>query len=246
MKALRRLAAAIAAVVLIAGALYAYGMYRDSRPQDDVRRALNLLHVERGATVADIGAGSGRMAVIAAEIVGPAGRVFATEIDEAKLREIGAAAASSGVSNLTTIRGAESATALPDACCDAILISKVYHHFEHPASMNRDIYRALRPGGRVAVIDFEPRWWRFWLSRPDGVPENRGGHGMPLDILHEELQQAGFKRDQVVPDFWRFPERRYCVVFRKPEVDEGRSPSMSGIGRGQSIVLRSASGTLGL
>ena len=172
-------------LLALAGALYAIGVYRDTYPGAEVTRLIELLELKPGTTVAEIGAGKGRMTVQVADYVGPAGHIYATELEGAILEELLNNTAAAGFPNITIVDGEEADTNLPVACCDAIFMSKVYHHFTDPPAMNRSIYEALRAGGRLAVIDFEPRVWRFWLSRPDGVPENRGGHGMPLDVLDQ-------------------------------------------------------------
>jgi SAM-dependent methyltransferase len=127
------------------------------------------------------------------------------------------AAVDHGLTNVVPLVGSEADANLPEACCDAIFMSKVYHHFTRPGEMNASLYKALKPGGRLAVIDFEPRWWRFWLSLPDGVPPDRGGHGMPMSILIAEMEEAGFVLKRPIPEWWRFPEERYCLIFRKSE-----------------------------
>ena len=203
-------------LVALAGALYAIGVYRDTYPRAEVTRLIELLELEPGTTVAEIGAGKGRMTVRVAEYVGPAGQVYATELEGTTLEELRNNIASAGFANITVVDGEEASTNLPAACCEAIFMSKVYHHFTDPTAMNRSIYEALRAGGQLAVIDFEPRVWRFRLSRPDGVPENRGGHGMPLDVLIQELGDAGFQLEHTIDTWWSWPEQRFCVVVRKP------------------------------
>ncbi len=203
-------------LVALAGGLYAIGAYRDAYPRPEVTRLIELLELKPGTTVAEIGAGKGRMTVRLAEYLGPDGHVYATELEGPILEKLRNNIASAGFENMTIVGGEEADTNLPAACCDAIFMSKVYHHFTDPTAMNRSTYEALRAGGRLAVIDFEPRVWRFWLSTPDGVPENRGGHGMPLDILIQELRDAGFQLERAIDTWWSWPEQRFCVVVRKP------------------------------
>ena len=211
----------LAVLVLIYVVHLAAGHYRDAYTDDDLYRLAALLQVEPGMTVAEIGAGAGRAAAFMANQVGSSGKVFATEIDEDRLEDIRRSATESGVQNVTALLGTARETNLPAACCDAIFLVKVYHHFTEPAAINQSLFESLRPGGRLAVIDFPPSFWMLWLGRPDGVPENRGGHGTPREILIEELQQAGFVIEQDIADWWTWPQRRICVVARKPDAAAG-------------------------
>ncbi len=177
-------------------------------PDNKAPRLIELLGIEPAMTVAEIGAGSGDLTVEMARIVGPAGRVYSTEVSESKLRGIRENAAGAGLENVTVIAGDATSANLPPGCCDAIFMETVYHHFTHPAEMNASLYAATKPGGRLAIIDFPPRG-----GSVDGVPDSRGGHGMPVDLLIRELEQAGYRLEKRIDD-WR--GREYCVVFRKP------------------------------
>src|SRR5713226_5351984 len=217
----RKVAWVVGALVLIAApaGLYGIAVYRQTHPEPDVARLIQLLQLKPGMVVAEIGAGEGRMTLAMARRLGPASRVFATAVDPRLLRDIDKAAAATGLQNVTTIKGADHSTSLPERCCDAIWMVTVYHHLTDPAGIDASIFRALRTGGRIAVIDFSPSRWRFWLRQPSGVPQNRGGHGIPEGILIQELSNEGFLLERAIDDWWVFPDTRYCVVFRKPEAD---------------------------
>ncbi|MPY91139.1 MAG: methyltransferase domain-containing protein [Luteitalea sp.] len=175
----------------------------------DIASALQL---EPGSSVADVGAGKGTFSIELARKVGPDGQVFATEIDEKLLKQIRRAATDASLHNVTVIEGGEADAGLPEACCDAVFLRGVYHHLTQPATTNASLFRALRPGGRLAIIDFPPsRWLSFFFPVRD-VPANRGGHGVPAELVIEELTAAGFALDQRIDD-WR--NNRYCLVFRR-------------------------------
>jgi ubiquinone/menaquinone biosynthesis C-methylase UbiE len=164
-----------------------------------------LLNWQPGSTVADIGAGEGQMTLAAAKRVG---RVYTTELEAkmfAHLEEIAAKG-----ENVIALKGAEAETNLPPECCDSIFMRFVYHHLTKPAEIDASLFRSLKPGGLLAVIDEEPR---PGSSRVAGVPENRGGQGMPQKILIEELTSAGFQIVKVLDDW---PNHSYCVVLRRP------------------------------
>jgi ubiquinone/menaquinone biosynthesis C-methylase UbiE len=115
--------------------------------------------------------------------------------------------------NVVILAAAEKETKLPDNCCDAIVLRRVYHHFTAPTEMDASLLRSLHPGGLLAVIEFPPRKSLTASDPVKGVPSNRGGHGIPKKILVEELTAAGFKLDKTFDDW---PDDGYCVLFRKP------------------------------
>src|SRR5262245_4064861 len=142
---------------------------------DEVERLAAWLDLQPGTRVADLGAGDGTFAVALARIVGPSGHVYATELDDKRLARIRRAATEAGVANITAIRGAVSSTRLPDACCDAVFSRAVYHHLTDAAAVNTDLFRALRPGGRLVIIDFEPGGIMDWIGRPETADRSEEG-----------------------------------------------------------------------
>ena len=121
----------------------------------DVPRLVEVLELKPGMTVADVGSGFGATTVVLGHWIGP-GRVFATDITERALRQTREYVKREGLTNVTVIEGAEAATNLPDACCDAIFMRNVYHHFGDPPAMNASLLKSLKPGGRLAILDFTP------------------------------------------------------------------------------------------
>ena len=171
-----------------------------------------VLGLREGSRVADVGAGKGMYALELARLVGPTGHVFATEIDSKRRRQIRSAAASAGLQHLSVVEAREIDTGLERSCCDGILMRGVYHHVTRPVETNASLHQALRPGGRLAIVDFPPGWFLSTFFRVKGVPANRGGHGVLPELVIEELDAAGFSLERRI-DKW--DGRLYCLVFQK-------------------------------
>ena len=184
----------VAAVIVIAGwATVQRGFERE------IERLAEVLELEPGMTVADVGAGGGRYSVALADSVGERGRVFATEVEADKVDEIGERIA--GRENMTAVLGELDDAGLPDACCDRILLRNVYHHFSEPVDdMVRSLYRSLKPGGVIAVVDFT----------------TRGSHGASTDAVTEGMTRNGFELVRQVED-WPGGRNDYCLLFRRPD-----------------------------
>lgn len=181
--------------------------------ENEIQRLARVMNWKAGQLIADVGAGEGEIGFAAAAAVGETGKVYLTELDEEKVAALQKDAGRRKLKNAVIVKAAEKETKLPDNCCDAIILRRVYHHFTAPKEMDASLLRSLRPGGLLAVIDFAPRKSLTESDPVKGVPSNRGGHGIPRKILVEELTAAGFKLDKSFEDW---PEDGYCVLFRKP------------------------------
>ena len=209
------------AVFLLPAAVYAQepdaAQVRQERAQAEreAPQIMEVLGVKPGMTVADVGAGGGAMTVVIGRLIGD-GQVFATDITEHALRNTRAYVVKEGLKNVTVLEGAAASTNLPAECCDAIFMRDVYHHIKSASldAFNKSVMASLKPGGRLAIIDFLPG---KGSRLPDGVPENRGGHGVPISVVEEELKAAGFVHVRTMP---KFPEDDkyplFLVLFRKP------------------------------
>jgi ubiquinone/menaquinone biosynthesis C-methylase UbiE len=200
---------AVAAIVAFALASMPYLPVIHGSNADEVERLAEWLEIGPGTHVADLGAGDGRFAIALAQRVGPSGHVYATELSAERLDQMRAAAAAAGLDNFSVIEGAVSRTNLPDDCCDVLFSRNVYHHLSEPAAINADIERALRSGGRLLVIDFEPGGAMDRISPPD-TAERHGGHGTPTATVIDEVTAAGFRLLRG-PEPWR--GRMYALMF---------------------------------
>lgn len=176
---------------------------------DEIPKLAALMEWKPGTVVADIGAGDGDYAFAAAEQVGAAGKVFATEIDDGKLKALRNEVKKRDLQNVVVVESGESETNLPVGCCDAIFLRRVYHHLTKPLEFDASLIRSLKPGGRIAIIDFPPH---PEYGKVKGVPKDREDHGIQQKILIDEVTKAGFQLEKVVDDW---PANNYCVLFAK-------------------------------
>ena len=162
-----------------------------------------------GGTVCEMGAGDGELTLAAAKIVGPQGRVYTSELGDDRVKALRDKVGSTA--QVTVVAGSTVATNFPDAGCDAVFMRNVYHHFADPAAMNASIAAALKPGARLAIVDFSP---------PPGneatCPADRGKdgmHGITADTLSREMKEAGFEpvSSEVGAQRW------FMVVVAKPK-----------------------------
>ena len=180
----------------------------------EIPQLVELLELEPGTTVADVGAGFGAWTMQLSIWIGPAGRVYATDVGEAQLAALRQTVQRDRLTNVIVLEGALSATNLPALCCDAILIRDVYHHLTQPEAIVSSLAAALKPGGRLAVVDFPPR---PNSDVPEGVPANRNGHGVPPSVVEGEGGAALVHVRTILnwsPD--SRPASLYLVLFRKP------------------------------
>jgi ubiquinone/menaquinone biosynthesis C-methylase UbiE len=178
--------------------------------QDETDRLAKLLDWRAGSAIADIGAGDGEITLLLAGRVGPEGHVYSTEIDPAKIAHLEKLTAER--KSVTVLKAGAEESNLPAGCCDSILVRRVYHHFPNPTKMNASFLAALKPGGTLAIIDFEDRGGLPQVH--ENVPKNRGHHGVARGIIIEELTAAGFEPGPHPTD-WRNGD--YCLIFRKPK-----------------------------
>ena len=171
-----------------------------------------VLELEPGMTVADVGAGFGAMTVVLGKWIG-SGRVYATDIGERQLDVIRDYVKREGLTNVTVLEGTAASSNLPPACCDAIFLRNVYHHITAVERFNTSLRASLKPGGRLAIIDAAAPG----SKTPEGVPANRGGHGVPPGAVVDEMKAASLIYVRTI-DKWPPGDTTpaFLTLFRKP------------------------------
>jgi SAM-dependent methyltransferase len=203
---------ALAGAAILLGPLVAFHFLPPTLTGEEAKLA-SLLEAGPGKTLAEIGAGRGALSVALAVRLQPGGVLYSTELNPERRRQIRARADRQGVHNLIVIEAGETSTGLPDHCCEAIFIRNVYHHIGDTAQFNQALLSAVRPGGRLAIIDFEPGALWHLRHRPPGAAEVRGGHGVSIRAVVQELESAGF-RVEAIDRGWG--GRMFLVLLRAP------------------------------
>ena len=189
-----------AGVMGVGGAPWLERAERES--EERPRAAIRLLNLKPGMAVADVGAGSGYYTELLARTVGPSGKVYATDIQPGMIALLRQRIARAKLTNVEPVLSTESDTRLPAASLDLILLVDVYHEFSNPQEMLRQLRAALKPGGRLVLLEFRK-------EDPD-VPI-RPEHKMSVAEVRAELEPEGFTFDKVLPDLpWQ-----HILIFHK-------------------------------
>lgn len=117
-------------------------------------QVMDELGIAENAVVADIGAGSGWFTIRLARRVGPNGTVYAEDVQPETMSAIKRRATAEGLTNVRTVLGQDGDPKLPRGVLDAVLIVDAYHEIEDRVMLLRNLAKALKPGGRIGVIDF--------------------------------------------------------------------------------------------
>jgi FkbM family methyltransferase len=159
---------------------------------------IQALALKPDAIVADIGAGTGYFSVRFAHML-PKGKVYGVDTEPAMVKHLAERAKREGLKNITAVAGKPGDPRLPEQV-DLVIFVDVYHHVENREHYFRSLQKTLRPGGRVAVIDFR-------LDSPVGPP--RKARVAP-DTVKAEMKRAGYVLAQEHP----FLPNQYFLVFR--------------------------------
>ncbi len=172
---------------------------------DHQREIVAACQIDPGMSVADIGAGTGLFTPLFSKAVGPNGRVYAVDIADNFVKHIEQKAKDEGLTNVVGVLCRPDSVELPENSIDVAYICDTYHHFEYPYKTMRSIHRALKPHGRVVLVDFH---------RIEGVSRDwimghvRAGQG----VFTKEILECGFRQIDEKPELL---EESYLVRFEK-------------------------------
>ena len=196
----------------VSGRVYALPMSVDGAPwldrreredEEEVGLLVRLLRLPRGATVADIGAGSGYVTTRLARAVGPTGKVYAADIQQGMLDLLAQAVAKQKLTNVEPILSTLDDPKLPPNAVDLIVMVDVYHELSQPQRMLQRMKEALKPDGRLVLVEYR--------AEDPAVPI-RPEHKMTKAQVKLEVESEGFKQSRVLDDL----PRQHVIIFTKP------------------------------
>lgn len=152
-------------------------------------KAIAALDVKPGLVVADIGAGSGYYSARMAKLVGPAGKVFATDIQPGMIELLNRRIASEGLTNVSTILGSMDDPRLPPASIDLAIMVDVYHELQQPQIFLQRLKGTFKPGGRLVLLEFR---------KEDRTVPILEVHKMSVAEVKQELEAEGYVLDRVI------------------------------------------------
>jgi len=171
--------------------------------EENTTALLKNMALKPGETVADVGAGSGYHVVKMAPLVGPAGTVYAVDIQPEMIEFLQQRVQKAQLTQVKTVLNNDSSVQLPQAQIDKILLVDVYHEFAYPYEMAVSILQALKPGGKLFLVEFR--------AEDQNVPI-KTIHKMGVAQARKEFEGAGFVWVENMSNLpWQ-----HCMVFAKP------------------------------
>jgi ubiquinone/menaquinone biosynthesis C-methylase UbiE len=172
--------------------------------EENPEKLIDLLALQPGQVVADIGAGTGYISSRLAKKVSPGGKVYAVDIQQEMLDLLSAKMKASGIQNVVPILGAVADPKLPTGSVDLVVMVDVYHEFSEPHEMMQNIARALKPGGRVAFVEYR--------AEDPTVPIKRV-HKMSEAQVKKEAAAGGLQWEKTIEDL----PRQHLILVQKPK-----------------------------
>jgi ubiquinone/menaquinone biosynthesis C-methylase UbiE len=190
----------IAGVMGAAGADWLTRPERESEEHPD--QALDAIAIEKGSTVADIGAGVGYYSWRLAQRVGPTGTVYGEDIQPEMLRQLQQNMAARKLTNVKSVLGTYDDPKLPKDTLDLVILVDVYHEFSEPEKMLQHIKESMKPGGRLVLLEYRAE---------DPTVPIRPEHEMTVKMVRAEVEPEGFKFDKTIEVLpWQ-----HIIIFRK-------------------------------
>ena len=178
---------------------------RDERQKP--KELIEAMGIQRGMTVADVGTGIGYMLPFLSKAVGPRrAHVIAEDIFDDFLAGAKQRVENQHLENVMFVKGTEKDPMLPEGQVDEVLVLDVYHHFDYPAEMLAGVHKALKPGGKLVIVDY--------YKRPTAMPDGRAMTHIRADVddILKEVQANHFR---LVSQKEHVPGSQYMLILEK-------------------------------
>jgi ubiquinone/menaquinone biosynthesis C-methylase UbiE len=149
-------------------------------------KVMDAIGVKPGMFIGEVGAGNGRYAVKMAERVGSLGKIYANDINPRKINYLNRRCKRDGITNIETIQGTVTDPKLPKEKLDMVYLINTFHHLDKPVEMMKNIIPALKPGGKLVIIEHE--------REKSGYMD---GHSTPKKTVIKQTREAGFKLERI-------------------------------------------------
>jgi len=174
---------------------------KEREMEENTSLLLKNLAVKPGMVIADIGAGSGYQSALLSKMVG-SGKVFAVDVEPEMIAYLNERIKQEKLSHIVPILSTEQNVSLPEKSIDMMLLVDVYHEFSYPYEMTVSMLAALKPGGKLVLVEFR--------SEDPTVPI-KTIHKMSEAQAIKEFKAAGFAFDKNINNLpWQ-----HCMVFTK-------------------------------
>ncbi len=191
----------------IANVMSHYGinwLERAERDKDENSSLLvKNLDIKPGITIADVGAGSGYYTVRMSKIL-KGGKIYAVDVQPEMIEYLNKRIKKDKLTNVVTVLGEEQKLNLPDSSVDLMVLVDVYHEFSFPYEMGRSMMAALKPGGKLYMIEFRAE---------DKDLAIKGLHKMTEEQVIKELAVVGFVFERNISNL----PIQHCLVFTRPQ-----------------------------
>lgn len=174
--------------------------------EENPEGALDAIGIKPGMVVADVGAGTGYMTLKMARRVGPSGKVYAEDVQPEMLHRLHRNAVEAKLANIQTVLGGEADPKLPPNTLDLILLVDVYHEFSQPQKMLRKMREALKPDGRLVLLEYR---------KEDPSIPIRPEHKMSVQEVKLELEAERFHLEQTLETL----PRQHILILTKAKVN---------------------------
>jgi SAM-dependent methyltransferase len=191
----------IAGVMGMNGATWLVRPEREAEEHPD--QALDAMNIKPGMTIADLGSGVGYMTLRMAKRVGPTGRLYGVDLQPGMLDKLRENAKAANITNVVPVLGEPADPKLPEGQIDMILMVDVYHEVSEPQAMLRKIRQALKPDGRLVLLEYR--------AEDPAIPINPD-HKMTVEQVRAEIEPEGFR---LLPPIETLPRQHLLILVKR-------------------------------